>query len=359
MTARTPSQRVLDRSVGENLDRLITVDARGDGICRVIYDAARALTDEPLTLTAARLLVDHVAPGDRVLILTGFLIPPGDVPETDGPIGSAVLAHALVRALRAVPVFACEPQAFAVVDAALRGAGLAVVDDVATAEERGNTAALVPFPRDAADPAALAAALAQDIRPAVCVAVERPGANRQGQYHFAGGANVTASIARVDALFAEVARRGSRTVAIGDFGNELGMGAIADAVRAETPAGGSCGCGCGGGTANEASADATVACTVSDWGAYALAAAVGHLTDRPEALPTTETYRRVAEAACAAGAIDGTSRLAVPDIDGVPAAYHLRLFDQLRDVVALPRRPYLDNAGRAFRAGRYFPETSE
>lgn len=349
MTARTPSQRVMDRSIGENLDRLITVDARGDGICRVIYDAARALSDEPLTMTAAHAMVDAVEAGDTVLVLTGFLIPPSDVPETDGPIGAAVLAYALVRALGVVPVFVCEPEAFSVVGDALRAAGLSVSADIATARTYGG-AALLGFPRTETDPAGLSARLLDEISPAATIAIERPGASADGEYHFAGGANVSSSIARIDGLFAGSTARGIRTLAIGDFGNELGMGAIADVVKAETPAGYL--------TANELPADATIACTVSDWGSYALSAAIGHLTDKAEAYPTTENYVRIASAACAAGAIDGTSRLAIPDIDGVPATYNARLFDQLRDVVAMPRRPFLDNPGRAYRADRYYPKGS-
>ncbi|HEY0258803.1 MAG TPA: glutamate cyclase domain-containing protein [Lacisediminihabitans sp.] len=352
---RTASQRVLDLSIGENLDRLITVDTRGDGIARIIYDAARAIEDGPLTAAAAECIVTAVDPGDTVLILTGFLIPPSNVPETDGPIGAAVLARAIIRGLGGVPVFVGEPELEPVLRAAVAAAGLRLVDSLDRARSWSNSVAFVPFARDEADPEGLAARLRDELSPVLAIATERPGANPAGQYHFAGGLNVSSSIAPLDGLFARLVADGIPTVAIGDFGNELGMGAIAAVVKSETPAGGNCNCGCGGGTANEVPASVTLACSVSDWGAYAVSAALAHLTGEPTAFVDRQTYVRIAEAACQAGAIDGTSRLAVPAIDGVPASYHERLVEQLAEVVALLERPYLDNAGRAFRASRLFP----
>src|SRR5437016_2346324 len=93
--AEYDTRKVLDGSVGENLDRLITMDMRGDEISRVIYRAARKLTSEPLTVAGARFLLDKVKQGGTALFITGFRIPPAGMPETDGLIGSAVLAFAM------------------------------------------------------------------------------------------------------------------------------------------------------------------------------------------------------------------------------------------------------------------------
>jgi hypothetical protein len=105
-------------------------------------------------------------------------------------------------------------------------------------------------------------------------------------------------------------------------------------------------------TACEIAADLTVGFTVSDWGAYALSAAISHLAADTSVFVTGDVYRRVIEANVAAGAVDGTSRLAIPHIDGVRDDVNARLLVQLRDVVAYPNRPKLDNAMRQFRARR-------
>ena len=317
--------------VGENLDALATLDLRGNGMLRALYRVARERQGAPLTLSAARALRDRVGAGDRVLILTGFLAPKPH-PETDGPIGSAVLAAALERGCGAVPVFVCEEEAVAVVRAGLRGAALNPAPSLAEAEAVPHGAAVLPFPTEPGAASALAGAIA----PAACVAVERPGANPQGQYHFAMGKNVTADIAPIDGLYRDVAAGGALTVGVGDFGNELGMGAIADAVRAMTPAGADCGCGCGGGTACETPADVTVAASVSDWGAYAIAACLSHLCRDGRVLIDPASYRRILDGVVGAGAIDGPTGYALPSIDAVDDSFNAALLEVMRRA-ALPK----------------------
>src|SRR5256714_13054936 len=239
---------LVEECVGEHLDQLSTLDMRGDGVLRVLYRAARELHPAPLALTAARALSTRVRSGDSVLMLTGFLAPK-PFPETDGPIGSAVLAAALERACGAVPVFVAEPEVTATLGAALRAAGLNVTADLGSSSRVPHVAVVLAYSGDAAGAERAATALADQIRPVACLAIERPGANPKGQYHFAMGLNVTADIAPLDVLYREVAGRGALTVGVGDFGNELGMGAIYDVIRAETPAGADCGCGRGARTA--------------------------------------------------------------------------------------------------------------
>lgn len=343
--------QLVDAGVGENLDQLSTLDMRGDEVSRVLHRAARRLQGTSLTLSAARLLWDRVDRGDRVLILTGFLSPK-PYPETDGLIGSAVLAAALERARGAVPVFVCEREVVGPLLAALRASGLNGVPRLIDLEGIPHVAAVLEFPAepDAAKPASVE--LADMIKPAVCIAIERPGANPRGEYHYAMGKNVTSDISRIDLLYTELAARGVATIGIGDFGNELGMGAIYETIRSETPAGAECGCGCGGGTACATPADVTVVASVSDWGAYAIAACLSYLARDPQVLVARDVYRRIIDDTVRAGAIDGPSRYAVPYIDGIDDGFNSALLEVMRGAVLYPGRPTSHSAIRLFRARR-------
>ena len=41
------------RNLGQSLDDLMNLDPRGYGVCKILYDAARKYTGEPLTANAA------------------------------------------------------------------------------------------------------------------------------------------------------------------------------------------------------------------------------------------------------------------------------------------------------------------
>jgi hypothetical protein len=284
-------------------------------------------------------------------MLTGFLAPK-PFPETDGPIGSAVLAAALERACGAVPVFVAEPEITDTLRAALRAAGLNVTGDLGSSTRIPHAAVVLPFSAEPERSERAAAALADAIQPAACLAVERPGANPRGQYHYAMGLNVTADIAPLDFLYRDVAARGALTVGVGDFGNELGMGAIYDVIRAETPAGADCGCGCGAGTACATPAEVTVLASVSDWGAYAIAACLAFLKRDPAVLAGADVYRRICEDTVRSGAIDGPTRYAVPSVDGVDHSFNAALLEVMRGAIRYPGASAGHSAIRLFRAAR-------
>src|SRR5262249_30546360 len=138
---------------------------------------------------------------------------------------------------------------------------------------------------------------------------------------------------------------------VGDFGNELGMGAIADVVAAETPAGADCGCPCHGGIACPVAADVTVACSVSDWGAYAIAAAIAYLTGDGGVLTTPAEYRAILRATVRGGCVDGASNYAIPAVDGIGEETNVALVGLLRDAVSYPAAGERFRPIREFRAG--------
>ena len=99
--------------IGEAVDRLVTVPMSNWTILKGLpltetYEAARAKAGEPLTLKIAKMLNERVGKGDKVLLLSGFVILNWNRPETDGPVGVAALARSLDLSLGAVPVILTE-----------------------------------------------------------------------------------------------------------------------------------------------------------------------------------------------------------------------------------------------------------
>src|SRR5262249_9213684 len=123
--------------------------------------------------------------GAVVAILTGFPEFPWigrGVAETDRPVGAAVLARALIRARRAIPILPCESHFAPVTMAALRGIGLTPVPEAGVEVKTlqpGDPVCLVE-PTD--EPVHASRWLATRA-PALVVAIERPGQAATGVYH--------------------------------------------------------------------------------------------------------------------------------------------------------------------------------
>ncbi len=110
------------------------------------------------------------------------------------------------------------------------------------------------------------------------------------------------------------------TIAIGDGGNELGMGTFLweDLVAsiATGPAGKIC---C------RVAADMALLAGTSNWGAYALALAVANLRGQKLTSPWLQPagQQLLLETLVAAGAVDGRTRLAEPTVDGLTSEDYL------------------------------------
>jgi hypothetical protein len=241
-----------------------------------------------------------------------------------------VLARAVEQCLDAVPIFVADARLAHFLDvcgtaAGLIGAGLEPALRSKQGQPRAAASATVSFPAD--DGAARDAAralLAQTTATAV-VAIELPGKNHAGRFHTAKGREIDARfVVRADALFAEAAQQGILTIGIGDNGNEVGMGTIQEAVNGLSP------------TAQvyaaATAADVLIAATNSNWGAYALSAAIAAVTGRRDLLPRIDVVR-IIEVCAQAGAIDGISSRPEPRVDGTPAEMNAWVLSLMHTVV--------------------------
>lgn len=285
-------EAVVQTDVGRNIGALFAA-ARGG-----LWSAASALA------TAAPC---------RVGLITGFFVPGGAPPaaETDGPVGTALLARGLVRIGVACRLATDEPcRSACAVALAAAGVAQVPVDTVAIGAE---LTPLIEIWRGAGITHA--------------ISLERCGRSADGAPRNMRGEDIGCYTAPLDDLFAAGPWD---TIAVGDGGNEIGMGALPRALIGRHVAHG-----------------LTIACItpahhlivagVSHWGAYALLGALAAVRGDWRALlleNLDETLdRRILAATVADGpAVDGVSRLQAPTIDNLSLAIH---YDKLHRVRAL------------------------
>lgn len=317
------------KDVGTVIDDLTTTDIGGRDTIYPIAGAAEKIQGDNPAMQAARALKEAVDYGDNVLILTGFLIPPTMVPETDGPLGAVSIARAVDEGLEANPIIACESQATDCVSAAAKAGGLSVLDRERSFEGK-RSVAVDSFPADPAGAEKYTNDVLEKLDPSAIVAVEKVAPNEEGIYHNMAGYDITGETAKVETLFDEI--DDVLTIAVGDAGNEVGMGVVADTVRNEIEYGDTCQCPCEGGIASSIETDILVPATVSNWGGHAITACLSELVERP-LLHEPQLERRMLEEATMAGAIDGIVAGSQPWCDGLPAKSHTAIVQLIREVL--------------------------
>jgi hypothetical protein len=270
------------------IDQVLALDLGGRGIASFFRPGAG--------LAAARALLK----ARRVLIATGFCVPPG-VPETDGLPGAGVLGQAL-RRLGAEVCWITDPPVVEPLRAVLDALELAA--DIEVTPEDGRADALLGR-----------------TRPTHLVAIERPGRARSGDYLSARGESVAAWNGPLDALFLRRAGRRPVTIGVGDGGNEIGMGNVRARLVRESPLMAK--------IASVVRVDHLVVAGTSNWGAYGIVAGLSRLSGQP-LLHTPEVERRLIEACVAAGAVDGLRRWPKPTVDGLDLDVHAAVVQLLR-----------------------------
>jgi len=328
--------------IGEAVDHLVTAPMsnwtilKGIPLLKLYATARKKAGGLPLTLAASKLLHDNVGAGDTVLILSGFIMRGYGRPETDGPIGAAVVAKALAVGLGAIPVGISEESVVPCMEACFSTAGLipAPFDELQSGRNRCGFAG---FPVDASKAQQAATDLLDRLKPKALVAVERPGAGSDGEYHGGGGFEISSFTAKTDVLFAEARRRGIPTIGVGDLGNELGLGVVADDVKAEVPLGDV--------IAAAQPADVAVIANISNWGAYGIAACLAAMVGNEAAFHDGAEEVRLIEACVRAGAIDPVGGQLRLYVDGTDARTNAALVDLLRSLVVLSQRESGNIAG--------------
>ena len=240
-------------------------------------------------LRAAQIL--HECDG-HVFIGTGF--PVVDTFETDGPVGSIALYDAL-ESLGATPIIVCG-----------RPLSAALVTQYRVHEIRVGD-------HDKREHEALEAM--EKFQPQAIVSIERPGQAADGGYYNMRGENISPRTACFDSF---MNLSDCPTIAIGDGGNEIGMGNVSDALKDLNivPAVTSC--------------DELIVADVSNWGAYGIISflSLWHGGDLLKEINPLGILKYISEL----GSVDGVTRINQLTEDGLPVSEGESILRELREV---------------------------
>lgn len=315
----------------EGIDRVACLDVGGRGITG-LYLPARERGTAPLCYEAVRRLAD-VGRGDYVFIITGSLSRAqvsSEIAENDGPLGAAAMARALSIGRGAIPVLLTDEPIREKVAAVAGFAGCNVLrpEQAAVAAQLPRATTMVTS-ASVSDNVATAqkesCELLERFAPKAVIAIERAGWTADGTYRNALGQDYSEGRARLDHVVEQAHRLGIPTIGIGDGGNEIGMGAVKAAVHSCVPYGPI--------LCAELATDVLLPVGVSNWGGYAVSAALAVNDGNPDLAHTQDRERRLLEAAPGLGLIDGSTGRTDPTADGMPMSVHLAVTELLAQLV--------------------------
>jgi len=255
--------------------------------------SVRPALTEGYCLRAARTLFN--AKG-VVLIGTGFPVatPNSTTFETDGPLGAIALYHAL-EAIGSKPYIVCGAPLSEALKEDYRVVDLKLGKHDAQEQEATN--------------------ILESLKPNVVLSIERPGQADDGHYYNMRGENISAGAACFDSVMNLAT---CPTIAIGDGGNEIGMGNITNALKDLDIVAATTKC------------DELLVADVSNWGGYALIAMIGRLANKD--LLAEFSPIEVLQYLSALGSVDGVTRLNQLTEDGQGAEVGDALILQLRQL---------------------------
>jgi hypothetical protein len=318
--------------ISENVDRLINLDLSSYGVIRHLHEAAFELYGRPVTLEAAERLKNAIGDNEFFFVTSGWVMP-GYYPygETDGPIGAATIGRALAVGLNARMVVLTEETMIGVTTAACRAAGLNVMteEDLRRAprppHRQNHYCVVVPFPIDEVAAVSEAKRLFDAYSPKALIAIEKNGPNKDGRYSMVNGSDNSDCVAKAAKLFDEAKKRKVLTIGIGDRGNEIGLGTIAEVPRRILPYGEK--------ATDSTIVDVVVTAAISNWGASGIAAVLAAILNKPDVLHDTSTETRMLHRCIEAGGVDGFNCCPVPITDGMSESTQVAICALLNELV--------------------------
>lgn len=276
----------LENIIRKNLDKRGMADVRLEG---ELEGAAASLLE-----------------GGTVAIVTGFVIRTAMKGETDGPVGAVSLASALSRLGRKV-LLITDRHSESILNSCCEAMGVKCpIETVPAGGERIFSRLILKV-----------------YEPTHIVAVERPGRASDGCCYSMRGEDLSDIVPNTDILLEEAEKNGMTTIAVGDGGNEVGMGKARDSIIAALHNGAK--------ICADYSSDFLIIAGVSNWGGNALSAALSIMSG-VMLLHDSKQEAAMLKSIVEAGAVDGCTGERTHTVDGLSLDANLIILEQLRAI---------------------------
>lgn len=287
------------------LDKYKSIDSI---VCREVGRNIAALIDYTKNdlYSASHSLINSTDVG----IITGFYVPRANPPaaETDGPLGTVILASALESCgieVRIATDILCQP----VLQTAIDYIDKTIILDIIDEQNISNHIDLWD-------------------NLSHVISIERPGITKDGKPHNMLGHDISEHTVNLDALY--TSSNGIK-IAIGDGGNEIGMGKIpAHIIEGNIKNGSDIAC--------VTSCDHLIVAGVSNWGAYGIIATLALLKSEwkntlIKYLDPDLEFNILREIVKKANAVDGTTAKQEFTVDALSLDIHSKVINDLRKII--------------------------
>lgn len=232
-----------------------------------------------------------------VMILTGFYISKANAAENDGPLGTASLANALEKIGKRV-IILTDNNCKEVVATCMK-----------SMEVKGKLE-VVPCVGEAK----FYSELLHKYKPTHIVSIERPGRAVDNEYYNMSGIKLTKDVVDCDILFLMAKKLGIVTIAVGDGGNEIGMGNIENDIKKYVENGEK--------ICAKSTCDYLIVAGTSNWGAYAIVSGLSLLSNK-NIFHDYYTEIKMLERVISVGGVDGYTGKPSMTVDGIKLSYNI------------------------------------
>ncbi len=253
------------------------------------------------------LITEALMKSKSICIVSGFQVAGTDKGETDGPIGALSLANALNQ-LGKNTWIVTDYFSKNMMEAAKKPIHLST--EVIEQNNQDLESWIHPFLKE------------NNIDH--LIAIERPGLSQDGHYYSMNGVSLHPDVCRFDQLFNVASQQGIITSAIGDGGNEIGMGKIKEYISKHVPQGVK--------IVAQTETDFLLVTGVSNWGGHAISGGLS-LMSKKMLLYDEMIEKQILAIMVAAGAIDGCTKAAELSVDGLPVQEHMTVVKKIRTLI--------------------------